>query len=62
MRDDAVSPNCIVDSPFARKLLITEALRGEGASVVDDDGYRFYSMNDKRGSWKRDGVSRAFLP
>jgi len=28
----------LVRSPFARKLLLTEALRGEGAHIVDEDG------------------------
>ncbi len=55
-------PTVFVDSPFARKLLLTEALRGEGASVVDDDGYRFLFDYDKRGELAtRDVVSRAIF-
>ncbi len=55
-------PTVFVKTPFARKLLLTEALRGEGAYVVDEDGYRFLFDYDKRGELaSRDIVSRAIF-
>ncbi len=55
-------PTVFVDTPFARKLLLTEALRGEGAFIVDDDGKRFLFDYDKRGELaSRDIVSRAIF-
>ncbi len=55
-------PTVFVKTPFARKLLLTEALRGEGAHIVDEDGYRFLFEYDKRGELaSRDIVSRAIF-
>jgi L-aspartate oxidase len=55
-------PTVFVDTPFARKLLLTEALRGEGAFIVDDEGRRFLFDYDKRGELaSRDIVSRAIF-
>ncbi len=55
-------PTVFVETPFARKLLLTEALRGEGASIVDDDGKRFLFNYDSRGELaSRDIVSRAIF-
>ena len=55
-------PTVFVKTPFARKLLLTEALRGEGAHIVDDDGKRFLFEFDKRGELaSRDIVSRAIF-
>ena len=55
-------PTVFVDTPFARKLLLTEALRGEGAHVVDEDGKRFLFDYDKRGELaSRDIVARGIF-
>ncbi len=55
-------PTVFVKTPFARKLLLTEALRGEGAYVVDEDGRRFLFDYDPRGELaSRDIVSRAIF-
>ncbi len=55
-------PTVFVDGNFARKQLLTEALRGEGAYVEDEDGYRFLFDYDKRGELaSRDIVSRALF-
>ncbi len=55
-------PTVFVDTPFARKLLLTEALRGEGAHIVDDEGRRFLFDYDKRGELaSRDIVSRGIF-
>ena len=55
-------PTVFVDTPFARKLLLTEALRGEGAHIVDEDGKRFLFEYDKRGELaSRDIVSRGIF-
>jgi len=55
-------PTVFVKTPFARKLLLTEALRGEGAYIVDEDGDRFLFNYDKRGELaSRDIVSRAIF-
>ncbi len=55
-------PTVFVDTPFARKLLLTEALRGEGAHVVDDEGRRFLFDYDARGELaSRDIVSRGIF-
>ena len=55
-------PTVYVDTPFARKLLLTEALRGEGAHVVDDEGKRFLFDYDERGELaSRDIVSRGIF-
>jgi len=55
-------PTVFVKTPFARKLLLTEALRGEGAHIVDDDGRRFLFDYDERGELaSRDIVSRSIF-
>ncbi len=55
-------PTVFVDTPYARKLLLTEALRGEGAWVVDDDGKRFLFDYDDRGELaSRDIVARGIF-
>lgn len=55
-------PTVFVKTPFARKLLLTEALRGEGAHIVDDEGRRFLFDYDPRGELaSRDIVSRAIF-
>ena len=55
-------PTVFVDTPFARKLLLTEALRGEGAHVVDEDGKRFLFDYDERGELaSRDIVARGIF-
>ncbi len=55
-------PTVFVNTPYARKLLLTEALRGEGAWIVDEDGNRFLFDYDKRGELaSRDIVSRAIF-
>jgi L-aspartate oxidase len=53
-------PTVFVANNWARKQLLSEALRGEGAHVVDDNGYRFLFEYDPRGELApRDIVSRA---
>jgi len=55
-------PTVFVKTPFARKLLLTEALRGEGAWVVDENGKRFLFDYDSKGELaSRDIVSRAIF-
>ncbi len=55
-------PTVFVDTPYARKLLLTEALRGEGANVVDEDGKRFLFEYDERGELaSRDIVARGIF-
>lgn len=55
-------PTVFVDTPYARKLLLTEALRGEGAHVVDENGRRFLFDYDKRGELaSRDIVARGIF-
>jgi len=55
-------PTVFVDTPYARKLLLTEALRGEGAFVVDDEGRRFLFDYDPRGELaSRDIVARGIF-
>lgn len=55
-------PTVFVDTPYARKLLLTEALRGEGAHIIDDDGKRFLFEYDERGELaSRDIVSRGIF-
>ncbi|SFZ97614.1 L-aspartate oxidase [hydrothermal vent metagenome] len=55
-------PTVFVESPYARKLLLTEALRGEGAHVVDSDGKRFLFDYDERGELaSRDIVARGIF-
>lgn len=53
-------PTVFVNSNNAQKLLLTEALRGEGAFVVDENGKRFLFEYDERGELaSRDIVSKA---
>jgi len=55
-------PTVFVKTPFARKLLLTEALRGEGAHIVGQSGERFLFEYDPRGELaSRDIVSRAIF-
>lgn len=55
-------PTAYVAGHAARKQLLTEALRGEGACVEDEDGYRFLFEYDDRGELaSRDIVSRAIF-
>ena len=55
-------PTVFVDSPTARKQLVTEALRGEGAVVEDENGYAFLKDYHKDGELApRDVVSRAIF-
>ncbi len=55
-------PTVFVKTPFARKLLLTEALRGEGAHIVNEQGERFLFETDHRGELaSRDIVSRAIF-
>ena len=53
-------PTVYVDNDSAQKLLLTEALRGEGATVEDEKGERFLFDYDERGELaSRDIVSKA---
>ncbi|BCD67672.1 L-aspartate oxidase [Nitratiruptor sp. YY09-18] len=53
-------PTVFIYNTRARKLLLTEALRGEGATIVDENGKRFLYDYDERGELApRDIVSRA---
>lgn len=53
-------PTVYHDPRYARKVLLTEALRGEGAHIVDDEGRRFLFDYDERGELApRDILSRA---
>ncbi len=53
-------PTVFVDNNSAQKLLLTEALRGEGATVEDENGRRFLFDYDERGELaSRDIVSKA---
>ncbi len=55
-------PTVFVDTPYARKLLLTEALRGEGAHVVGEGGNRFLFNYDTRGELaSRDIVARGIF-
>jgi len=55
-------PTVFVDSPNARKQLLSEALRGEGAIVEDEDGYAFLKdYHEDRELAPRDVVSRAIF-
>jgi L-aspartate oxidase len=55
-------PTVFVDSPDARKQLLTEALRGEGAIIEDEDGYAFLKDYHKDAELApRDVVSRAIF-
>ncbi|QOY51617.1 L-aspartate oxidase [Candidatus Sulfurimonas baltica] len=53
-------PTVFVKSEYAQKLLLTEALRGEGATVEDEYGRRFLFDYDERGELaSRDIVSKS---
>ncbi len=53
-------PTVYVDSSSAQKMLLTEALRGEGATIEDETGRRFLFDFDERGELaSRDIVSKA---
>ncbi len=53
-------PTVFVNSEFAQKLLLTEALRGEGATIEDENGKRFLFEYDERGELaSRDIVSKS---
>ena len=55
-------PTVYVDSQSPRKQLLTEALRGEGAIVEDEDGYAFLKdYHEDRELAPRDVVSRAIF-
>lgn len=55
-------PTVYVGSNSAQKQLLSEALRGEGAVVEDENGYRFLADYDERGELApRDIVSRAIF-
>lgn len=55
-------PTVFVKSNAVRKQLLSEALRGEGAKVVDSDGKRFLFDYDKRGELSpRNIVSEAIF-
>ncbi len=53
-------PTVFVDSKNAQKMLLTEALRGEGATIEDENGKRFLFEYDARGELaSRDIVSKS---
>ena len=53
-------PTVFVDSNNAQKMLLTEALRGEGATIEDESGRRFLFDYDERGELaSRDIVSKS---
>jgi len=53
-------PTVFVNSDNAQKMLLTEALRGEGATIEDESGRRFLFDYDKRGELaSRDIVSKS---
>ena len=53
-------PTVFVNSTNAQKMLLTEALRGEGATIEDENGRRFLFDYDERGELaSRDIVSKA---
>ncbi len=53
-------PTVFVNSGGAQKMLLTEALRGEGATIEDENGERFLFEYDERGELaSRDIVSKA---
>ena len=55
-------PTVFIEMKFSQKLLLTEALRGEGAHIVDENKNRFLFDYDKRGELaSRDIVSRAIF-
>lgn len=55
-------PTVFINMNTARKQLLTEALRGEGAHIIDCSGNRFLFEYDERGELSpRDVVSRAIF-
>jgi len=53
-------PTVFVDSENAQKMLLTEALRGEGATIEDENGKRFLFEYDERAELaSRDIVSKS---
>ncbi len=53
-------PTVYVNSKYAQKQLLTEALRGEGATIEDENGKRFLFDYDSRGELaSRDIVSKS---
>ncbi len=53
-------PTVYIGNEGVQKLLLTEAFRGEGATIVDEDGRRFLFDYDKRGELaSRDIVSKS---
>lgn len=55
-------PTVFTKTPYARKMLLSEALRGEGAHIVDFYGRRFLFDYDSRGELaSRDKVSRSIF-
>ena len=55
-------PTVFVNSNNAQKMLLTEALRGEGATIEDENGKRFLFDYDERGELaSRDIVSKAMF-
>ena len=55
-------PTVYVNDKAVQKQLLTEALRGEGAIIEDENGYRFLFDYDERGELaSRDIVSRALF-
>ncbi len=55
-------PTVFIEMNFSQKLLLTEAMRGEGAHIIDENKNRFVFEYDKRGELaSRDIVSRAIF-
>ena len=55
-------PTVFVKNTFAQKVLLTEALRGEGATIEDEYGRRFLFDYDERGELAtRDMVSKSIF-
>ena len=55
-------PTVYVNNSYAQKLLLTEALRGEGATIEDEAGRRFLFDYDKRAELaSRDIVSKSIF-
>jgi len=55
-------PTVFIEMNFSQKLLLTEALRGEGAYIIDEKEKRFLFEYDNRGELaSRDIVSRAIF-
>lgn len=55
-------PTVYIDNKSVQKMLLSEALRGEGAEIEDEDGNRFLFDYDPRGELApRDIVSRALF-